>query len=504
MRKGLVFWCAFILGFALIALALVFAGREPEGRHLASAIPQPKETSPYVYMEGEGKSFVFALEPLPKGEGKAADLLEKTSALSPLLEAASRAAFLFAWESNRFQLHGAFLFPREIVKKLSNGVLPQEWVEKEPKLVLEKHSEGILALSGPSPKFSPLFVSLNGGLTLLASSPSRLAEMVRVLETGKDSISPTWDVEKSWPNHLKIFDGGLLSQMASMQEIPVSLGNLTITAGWMDGNKGGRLRWKVQGLEGLLPADVRAKLQPVSWEGRFLIPDPWIAALGLNVPQGLALRLADSEMGKWTENLGMEREETDGILPGPVVASLCGNSKFLLFSLPGILLQLPGRGSRGETFINSFWNKDWSSLVPGVEKIDGFPAGGTTAIPFSILGAANGELVQLGLLERDHIKPENYRFLTEAVPALKEAKDALLWVFFHAGRLSDAMEGIGKAGALAEKFGKDIGKDLRNMIESASRLKGLGSVTMVLQSLDEGLLEWTREAPDGSKRGRQQ
>ena len=69
------------MGFALIALALVFAGREPEGRHLASAIPQPKETSPYVYMEGEGKSFVFALEPLPKGEGKAADLLERTSAL---------------------------------------------------------------------------------------------------------------------------------------------------------------------------------------------------------------------------------------------------------------------------------------------------------------------------------------------------------------------------------------------------------------------------------------
>ncbi|GAB1487474.1 hypothetical protein MASR2M79_25350 [Aminivibrio sp.] len=53
MHKGLVFWGAFLSGFALLA-GLIFMGGEPGDPAAFEAIPT-SESAPSLYMEGEEK-----------------------------------------------------------------------------------------------------------------------------------------------------------------------------------------------------------------------------------------------------------------------------------------------------------------------------------------------------------------------------------------------------------------------------------------------------------------
>lgn len=503
MRKGWVFWGAFLSGFALIALALVYVGREPEIRCLAAAIPQPEEASPYVYIEGEGKTFALSLpEAFSREAGQPHPFVDGFRHILPLLRQAKEMAALLVWENNDLHLFLASIYSQETVKNLSKGVLPEAWRTKMAGLVLEKYSEGIYILKGPSP-FFPLYLSVNGGITLFATTAEKIISMNKVLESKKGSISIAWHVEKNWANHARIFDGGLFSQMASMEGFPVSMGGLVITAAWTEDAKGGRLKWKTDGIEVLFPSGVLEKLQPVKWDERFIAVDPFITAFGVNIPAAFSHWLEQTDVGQWVASLGMKEEEMKKFLPGTVMGALCGTSKFLVFSLPGLLFQFPDRGTAGEAFVQSFWDQDWSILVPTVEKVEDFPVGGATSIPFSIVGAAKHDMVRLGLLDRENLKPDKYRKLTDLVPVLKEGKEALCWLYLDAPRLGDAMQNLARAGKTAEKMGRDLGMNLQDLFQTASALKGLGSISAMLPSMGEGILEWTRR-PSPIADGRRQ
>ena len=131
--------------------------------------------------------------------------------------------------------------------------------------------------------------------------------------------------------------------------------------------------------------------------------------------------------------------------------------------------------------------------------MEGFSSGGTTAIPFSILGAANQDLVLLGILDRDNLRSDRRKKLPDAVPLLKEKGTAVFWFHLDGARLGTALANLAKAGRVAERMGRNIDMDLKDILRASEELKGIGRISVVLPSLDEGILEWRRTPQNRGK-----
>ena len=182
------------------------------------------------------------------------------------------------------------------------------------------------------------------------------------------------------------------------------------------------------------------------------------------------------------------------------MASLGGSSKLFVFSLPGFFLQLPDRGEEGTAFVSSFWNQDWGLLVPSVEPLEGFASGGSASIPFSLLGAARPDMVWMGLLDSESLRPDRLKKLADYIPALRESPTALLWMYLDAPRLGAALQNLARVGKTAEKFGQTVGMDLSDMADMAAGLSRLGKVSAVFFTPERGSMEW--ENPSSANKGK--
>ncbi|NLB84130.1 MAG: hypothetical protein GX791_07780 [Synergistaceae bacterium] len=498
MRKGLVFWGAFLSGFALLALALVFMGREPEIRRLSAAIPAPPESAPSLYMEGEGKSLSFSLPPIPAEEKlEIRPFLKSLESLSPVLESAREAAVLVFRDERGLQLFFTAKYSRDILKSLSDGKIPTLWKERSPYLTLEKQNGPLFLLKGSFSPF-PLTLSVDGGIVFIASSAENDLAMRSLLEKKSGGMKISWSVEDAWPNHFFLRDGGLASRLAVSEGLPVNPVQLEFTGAWREDEKGGKMKWSIAGLDTLLPSRILKMLRPVSWEDHFFVPDPFLAGFGGNIPEGVARRIGTTELKGWAGKIGIE-DRMEHLLSGPLMASLGGSSKLFVFSLPGLLLQLPDRGDEGMSFVSSFWNQEWGLLVPSVEPLEGFSRGGTASIPFSLLGAARPDMVWMGILDGESLRPDRLKKLTEYIPVLKDPAGALFWMYLDTPRFSAALQNIARVGKSVESFGRTVGMDLREMTDAAAELSRLGKVLAVVFTPGTGMIEW-ENTPSPDKR----
>ncbi len=499
MRKGLVFWGAFLSCFALLALALIFIGREPEIRRLSAAIPPPPDLAPCLYMEGEGKSLSFSLPPIPAEEKlEIRPFLESLESLSPVLQSAREAAVLvFREEEEGLQLFLTAKYPRDILKSLTGGNIPTLWREKSPLLTLEKQEGPLYLLKGPFSPF-PLTLSVDGGIVFIASSAENDLAMRNLLEKKSGGMNISWNIEDAWPNHFLLRDGGLASRLALSEGVPVNPVQLEFTGAWREDEKGGKMKWRIAGLDALIPSHIFKTLSSISWEDRFLAPDPFLGGFGANIPEGAARRIGTTELKGWAAKIGIE-DRMEHLLSGPLMASLGGSSKLFVFSLPGLFLQLPDRGEEGMDFVSSFWNQEWGLLVPSVERLEGFSRGGTASIPFSLLGAARPDMVWMGILDGESLRPDRLKKLTEYIPALSEPGGALFWMYLDTPRFAAALQNIARVGKSVESFGRSVGMDLREMTDAAAKLSRLGKVTAVVFTPERGMIEWEK-LPSPEKR----
>lgn len=498
MRKGLVFWGAFLSGFALLALALIFMGREPEIRRLSAAIPTPPESAPSLYMEGEGKSLSFSLPPIPSEEKlDIRPFLKSLESLSPVLQSAREAAFLVFRQDKGLQLFLTAKYPRDILKSLAGGKIPSLWKERSPSLTLERQEGPFFLLKGPASPF-PLTLSVDGGIVFIASSAENDLAMRNLLEQKSGGMNISWNVEDAWPNHFYVRDGGLASRIALSEGLPVNPVQLECTGAWREDEKGGKMKWMIAGLDALIPSRILKTLSPVSWEDRFVVPDPFLAGFGGNIPEVAARRIGTTELKGWAGKIGIE-DRMEHLLSGPLMASLGGSSKLFVFSLPGLFLQLPDRGEEGMSFVSSFWKQEWGLLVPSVEPLEGFSLGGTASIPFSLLGAARPDMVWMGILDGESLRPDRLKKLTEYIPALKDSAGALFWMYLDTPRFGAALQNIARVGKSVESFGRTVGMDLKEMTDAAAELSRLGKVTAVVFTPETGMIEW-ENLPSQDKR----
>ena len=77
------------------------------------------------------------------------------------------------------------------------------------------------------------------------------------------------------------------------------------------------------------------------------MPEPLMLAGGLNVPDVAHMDIEQDLTERDSRGISLFFEEILELLKGPLCVTVGGSSKFIFFSLPGILLQLPDRGVAG-------------------------------------------------------------------------------------------------------------------------------------------------------------
>ena len=492
MRKGGVSPGVLLAGVVLFLITALYGGRGPEGRHPSDALPLPAEGTLFLHYEGTKAS---GLSPLLKAMatvgGERAPTLDALFFVPPLFLNAGETAALLAWEENALHFYMAARLPKEHTQAISEGVFPKGIAPTLTGVSLQEVSPGIFGVRRKNEDLS-LFISVNGGITLFASSPEKMSRMALTLERQAEPIDIAWKLERRWPNHIFFSDGGFFSGIASMEGLPAAKENLLVTAAWRDEDDGGRMEWHLEGLDTIFPPSLLKEFRKAHWGGRYTFPEPLVAAVGFTIPERFAAFLED---GRMSEAFGLWENADElikGLLAGPCILSLCGSSKFLVYSLPGVLLQLPERGREGETFAEAFWKKEWSSLVPGVEKLDGFPVGGTTAIPFSIVAAANFRMLQLGLIDRDALRHERFRSIYDYAPLLSDIENAFFWSYLDIPKIASALQDLAKIGQVAAKMGKNLRVSPNALFQAADALKEMGGVTIVMPAPEEGFLEWRK------------
>lgn len=489
IRKAIALLGALALGAMLVTLARSV----PEGQKLPAVIPLPDEGVPFLFLETREKN-AFSLPSafLPDDSGKITTAFSGLRSIFPFLAKAEETAVLFSLKEGRPFVDGVLRFGGDESESIAGGVVPETWNSPLRAGEVSGDIPGLFELKGgPSPLF-PLYFCGRDGVTLVGSAPERVHAMIALLEKGTGGINVSWSVEKRWPNHFLFFDGGLASHFASEEGIPVEPGGISVTAAWRGDRSGGRLKWESEGIEALFSRSLREKITPVLWDERFIAPEPFIASIGISFPRIPATAFKNAGAGEWSlsETVGIGGKELNELSAGPVMASLAGTGKLLVFSLPGILFQLPGRGSAGTDFANSFWNREWSSLVPAVEKLEGFPEGGTASIPFSIVCAGNQEMLRIGVIDRDHLKPEKKKKITDFVPLMKEGKRAVFWAFLDGPALAEAIRSLARTGKIVEKMGRSAGVNMKTVLRTSEALEKAGILSVVMPSLEKGVFEW--------------
>lgn len=476
---------SFPVGFIFLVLVtlsvlVLFGIRGPEGRHPKSAIPRPKEGVPFLYVETADSatlsSILQAAFALDRGGSFGRESLPL---IRRILENSCEAAALITLEGRALQLQLSARSSRDALYPITEN---------------SGRGESLSPVAG-----SPAY-KVRGGIVLFATAAERIADMDRALDDPSLSFKSATELDRTAPNRLLLSDGGFISSTGSIEGLPTTKGALLLSAGWREESDGGIMEWKIHGLSSILPPSVLQSLERANWGTDISFPEPLVAALGVNFPTLPEGRFIRENYDGLLEPLAAYRRWIDEIFPGPCVFSLSGRSKFLVFSLPGFLMELPGRGTKGMEFVDYLWNKEWKSLVPGVEKLEGFQSGGTAVIPFSILAAANSDTLRLGLIDREALKQERFHPIGHYAPGLANLDEAISWGYVDLEKFAVAMRTLSMTGRMAGKIGMNIKSGASSILTVTDLLEGLGTVALLMTGPGEGMLEWAR--PDGTRAGK--
>ncbi len=485
------------LVFAVTSIVIaytVYNALGPEGSRMSSFIPSPPEDAPFLYLEHSAASAVLPVV------GAAADVLAErgvpsdwVSLLTPMLDEAGETAALLTYSKFGVHLHLAARI-RTGAGSPSANVL-QELADSRqgdsPALVRTEDDE-VFALTTESGG-DGLFVCADRGVVMVSSTCDGLRRMGLALRKMLEPIEPPPSRGRTWPGRILLSDGGLISSLASIEGLPVEKERVTVSAAWRERAGGGEMRWIIDGLPEVFRGQLDSPLDE-DLGANCEFPEPLVAAAGFILPETLFKTWKTSNAAVFLqERLGDSFNYLEELIPGPCVLSLCGTGKFLLFSIPGILLELPGRGVKGMEFADQFWTGYLGSQVPMVEKAPGYPSGGASSIPFSILAAANPGVLKLGLIEGEALKPGRTRPLCDYAGELEDVRGAFFWAFLDVEQALFAMRGLARTI-------KDAGKVVTGLesgsITRASRLlESLGTLTLVMPTPAGGRLEWLYTKP---------
>lgn len=493
MKKGLFFWFSVFAAAGMIAAGVFFLGKVPEAKSPADAIPAIDTTAPHMAMrvhEGQLEAGIpERLREMAGEEGAAG--MNAAETILPLLAEARETAGVFAWQDNAPHLYFCSMLEKEEIESIEKGELPAGWaVDGKPVKLEPSDVPGAFKL--PLEDGWELYLMPEGRLLFAGLSPDDLDAMKKVLGGYGERFAFDWNVESEWPAHMVLFDGGMVAQALVMDGYEVGNVPLSMEMAWNNRGDEGDVRWKAQGLSEFAPEDIRNMLTPVKWSGEWYLPEPGIMSMGMAMPAEIpGTTSADVVLPEWSELLNLDAETIIDTLKGPVLVTVGGNSRMLMFSFPGFLMQLPGRGEAGKDLVMKLWGGDWNRFGLKPIPIPGFDVGGSSMTPLSLVAAARDDMAVAGVISPGDIGEP------KPLPAtVVDSGEALMWLSVDFQRAADALETIASAGAIADRVGVTENSDINvdEVVSLASELRSMGQVTLVINDLENGGGTWRKPA----------
>lgn len=471
----------------LLVVVVRLAGSSFGGQNLLAALPQPQEDAPLVVVEAQREEFPLQMLKLFAESSAISAGGTPLGDLLPIFAGADRSALIVTERETGIAFYGAIQIDRKEQKTLSAGKLPEGWMSafvapeitpKEPAGSFEIRAANLL---------TPLYVEVDGKRAYLADTFADV-EAIRKVRSGETAgARRKWSLERRWKGHMLLSDGGVLATMAGDEENtdPVGLEIAWRSSGKDD--KNGEAKWKVWGLEKRVGKNLARSLKTHNWSTETpLVPDHLLLSVGINMPNP-GRNMANlpgwlkSFAGQLTK-MGLKDSEAAGLLTGPMTLSLGGRTQILWFELPGVVLDVPGRGKLAYRVLDAFWSQLFMGAEP--KPVDGFTHGGSTDLPFSVIAAANDKKMVIGLA--DPAMAQN----KEIGKLIEEEKRAIGWFFVDLPMMGASLEEMSSVNTLlsSEDDARPVdGDSTRRLREAFGKL---GKLFVVWDKPTGGHAKW--------------
>ncbi|MCC8057657.1 hypothetical protein [Cloacibacillus sp.] len=442
---------------AVIVAALFFTYTLWNSSGILTMIPRPEESRPYVLTETKEGSYPKALSALLT-DGVYALLKDGTprNALLTAASAAKEAALLVEdGGGGMTEVYASFRFAPSDTAGLKKGLLPDilKVVFKEAS-VRAGSERGVFVIESEGLS-SPVYYTVKGKNVVMAAELSVLRRMEEASKKSSANLGgKKWNQEKSCPAHIEISDGGAITANAE-HKFPI-----TVEAAWRSldpkspSDPAGEIRWALVNLGKPVEAYLSSTLKARKWDtADCIIPEPLLLSMGIDLPP-LGGDPKDwpfplSSLGEIAENLDMKDDQIREILSGQTVFSLGGQNRILWFSLPGFLVEFSGRSALMSELVDSFWKNLFFGAEP--KPLPGFTFGGTTNVPFSVIGAGRDGIAVLGLTTPQSINAKN-----RLGKFLKDDESVVGWMLADLPRIGGALSEMTKMSSfLGEESAED-------------------------------------------------
>lgn len=454
MRKGV---GVKIWGILLLVVLLVIAGggllRFFSGTpRVLALLPSPGIQMPYALFHAEKGQFPERIAGMILGDSTLSPEGENPLEIFvPILGGAEESALMVWADDNRLRVFAAYEASNSELKSLNAGQVPSTWVPFFADAAVQPAGqEGVWTLNATNSP-SPLLFKVNQKIVCIASTSEDMSAFIAVASDRKKGFRRKWGVEPSWKNHILISEGGLLTEKRGTEETPVVPLVFEVSTKSMPRSIReeretastdrtpeilGEARWSVSGMDERLGSAFLRELKPLDWSAQNVyVPNPALVAAGFFIPSLPSKRtlwpVPLQILAEQGDKMGLKNKEVKDLLTGPLVASIAGKTRILWFSLPGLVLDLSGRGDLGFRLIEAFWETVFMGAIP--TPVEGFIQGGVTDLPFSLVAAARSDKVLIGLMD-----PENDRD-HQVIQLVAQNKATIGWAFFDLPRLGDSL-----------------------------------------------------------------
>ena len=477
MRKGV---AVKIWGILLFVMLLVVAAggvlRFFSGTpRILALLPSPDVQMPYALFHAEKGQFSERIAGMILGDSTLSPEGENPlRPFIPILGGADESALMVWADDNHLRVFAAYEASKGELKSLSAGEIPSTWGSVFADAAVQPAGQDDVWTLSAANLSSPLLFKVNKKIVCLAATSEDINAFIAVASDQKEGFRRKWTVEPSWENHMLISEGGLLSAKSESEEAPVvplvfevsmkTQPNVTRDDKEIGSEDKapeilGEARWSVSGMKERLGSAFLAGLKPLDWSAQDVyVPNPALVAMGVSVP------VLPSKRSLWPvplqllaeqgDKMGLKNQEVKDLLAGPLVASIAGKTRILWLSLPGLVLDMSGRGELGFRLVEAFWKTVFMGAIP--TPMDGFIQGGVTDLPFSLVAAARSDKVLIGLMD-----PENDQD-RQVAKLVAQKTESIGWAFLDLPRLGESLNDMTQVKSLLSEDDEDASVPLDN------------------------------------------
>ncbi|MDR3164906.1 MAG: hypothetical protein LBU13_04960, partial [Synergistaceae bacterium] len=329
-----------------------------------------------------------------------------TSFFTPILDAADAMAVVVALRETGPAIYGVFTPTLEEYDALRLGTLPDGWKKRfaSPELRITDRN-GLFQLTAEDIS-SPIYIIAEDGVSFVADSTLDVDRIMDVRNGVAGGIKRKWPIAAEHGGCVFFSDGGVLRSWAAGASTPNPREALELEAAWVTSSdmRTAKIDWRIWGAEHFIPKNFLDGLQKDDWSRiDVFMPDPLVLSFGIALPDpGRSMSHMPSALKYFAEQLKdmrLRNSEIQSLLTGRTAFSVGGRTQILWFDLPGLAINMSGRGEVSYKMIDKFWNEKFFGVEP--KPVEGFDHGGFTELPFTVLAAANAERALLGLVAPD-------------------------------------------------------------------------------------------------------